>query len=67
MNTPLKNIHARYEEWCEDYGHKPLNSRNLAAELRRKGKIIERGTENKMYLFDYGILADRDDFQKEWE
>ena len=67
LNTPLKNVHARYEEWCEDYGHKPLNSRNLASELRRKGKIIDRGTENKMCLIDHGILADSADLPTEWE
>jgi putative DNA primase/helicase len=66
-NTPLKNIHARYEEWCEDYGHRPLNSRNLAAELRRKGKIVDRGTENKMCLIDHGILADSEDLPTEWK
>ena len=67
MNTPLKNVHARYEEWCEDYGNRPLNSRNLAAELRRKGKKVENGTENKVCLLDYAILADRDDLPLERE
>ena len=67
INTPLMNVHARYEKWCDDYGHRPLNSRNLAAELRRKGKKIERGTDNKVCLFDHSILADRNDCPPEWE
>lgn len=65
-NTLLKNIHAQYEEWCENYGHRPLNSRNLAAELRRKGKKVHNSTGNKMYLIDHGILADNEDLPIEW-
>jgi putative DNA primase/helicase len=67
MNTPLKNIHARYEEWCNDYGHRPLNSHNLATELRRKGKQVKNGAKNKIYLFDHSILSDREDCPPEWE
>ena len=67
INTPLKNIHARYERWCNDYGIKPLTSRSLAAELRNKGKRVENSTDNKVCLLDYAILADRDDMPPEWE
>ena len=67
INTPLKNIHIRYEEWCEDYGNRPLNSRNLAAELRRKGKKVDRGTDNKVCLFDYCLIADDEDLPVEWQ
>ena len=65
-NTTLKNVHTRYEKWCEDYGHRPLNSRNLAAELRRKGKIIDNSTGNKICIIDHGILDDDKDLPVEW-
>ena len=67
INTPLKNIHSRYEEWCEDYGYRPLNSRNLASELRKRGKIVANLTDNKVFLLDHGILAGREDLPAEWE
>jgi P4 family phage/plasmid primase-like protien len=55
----IKDIHAQYEAWCGEYGYTPLNSRNLAEELRRKGLLIRKGDKNKTFLFDYGIAENQ--------
>ena len=61
VKTPMKEVHAEYEKWCEAYGHtRPMNSLNLAKELRRKGITVKKSTGNKTYVFDCGIVADDD-------
>ena len=64
-NTQLKNVHDVYESWCKDNGNGVLNSHNLSAELKKKGKKIERGAKNKVYLFDYALISDREDIPPE--
>jgi putative DNA primase/helicase len=60
-NTLLKNVHTAYEAWCKDNGYGVLNSHNLAAELKKKNKKVERGTGNKVYLLNYALISDRED------
>lgn len=57
-NTTLKSIYAEYEKYCEENGFNPLNNRNLSAELRRKGLIVEKATDNKTCLIGYNLLSD---------
>ena len=64
-NTLLKNVHTVYEIWCKDNGYGILNSHNLSAELKRKGKKVERRTGNKVYLLNYALISDRDDIPLE--
>lgn len=66
MQTPLKDVHAEYSKWCEGNGYGALNSRNLGAELRRKGLKTDRGTGNKVCLSGYGILVSDDSLIPEW-
>ena len=65
-NVPLQQVQATYENWCESYGYSPLNSRNLADDLRKKGLTIKKSTGNKAYIFNYGIMANDKDLPKEW-
>ena len=65
FDTQLKNVHAAYEKWCDEHGHKSLNSYNLAAELRRKGKRVDRGELNKVYLISHSIISAHEDIPSE--
>lgn len=62
----IRYIYECYKYWCDENGYSPLNSRNLNAELRKKGLIIRPSTGGKTYLFDYHFNMDTDitfDFQ----
>jgi putative DNA primase/helicase len=65
FKAPLKNVRAAYEKWCDENGRRPLSGRNLAEEFRKRGKYVENGAENKIYLLDYAIISNRDDMPPE--
>ncbi len=72
MNVPgnkvsAKEVQAEYERWCNDYGYKALNSRNLLNELRKRKLKIANSTGNQVHLFDYGILVNTNDLPQEWQ
>jgi putative DNA primase/helicase len=52
-----KAVHAEYSRWCDENGYGALNTRNLNAELRKKGLKIERSTDNLPHLFGYGLAC----------
>lgn len=64
--TPIKDLYAEYEKWCEENGCGVLAKNNLTAELRRMGFKIERRDKNIVYLFDYAI-AYTGDLPDEWQ
>jgi len=56
-DTLLKEIHAAYTDWCDEYGYtRPISSQSLSAELRRKGIEVKKGNMNKSYVLNYGII-----------
>lgn len=56
IKTPFKHIYTQYDKWCNEYGYRVLNKKNLSAELRKKGMTINNATDNKVCLFGYGIV-----------
>ncbi|MGO8881021.1 MAG: primase-like DNA-binding domain-containing protein [Desulfomonilaceae bacterium] len=56
-SSPLADIYASYEEWCEDNGYKRQSAGNLATEIERFFGI-KRKKENIGKLLPYVFLAD---------
>jgi putative DNA primase/helicase len=58
VKTPFKDIYSAYESWCKGYGYAPLNNRNMTSDMRHKGLNVDKGTGNKTYLFEYGLVIE---------
>jgi putative DNA primase/helicase len=45
----LKTLCEKYRTWCESQNTQPMNNRNVASELRRRGVRVEVGHSNLTY------------------
>lgn len=45
----LKTLCDKYRAWCESQNMTPMNNRNVASELRRRGYKVAAGTGNFVY------------------
>lgn len=61
IQTPLKELWAKYFKWCEDNGERPAvaNSRQFSIVLREKGLEIRNGTRNVTTIFGLSMISER--------
>lgn len=55
QNITLKEFCEHYKKWSDSEGSFPMSNRNVAAELRRRGVRVDKGTENKTYCFNVRV------------
>lgn len=53
--TLMKEVYLCYEAWCKENGSRPMDSKSLNAELRRRDMEIKPSNANKLYLFGHGL------------
>ena len=55
--TALKSVYKAYEEWCGNYGNRPLSSRDLAEGMRKLGMTVRLSTGKITFVFDFVLTA----------
>lgn len=53
----FKDVYAAYRAWSEQADERSLSSRQFAADLRRRGHRVERGSGNKMVCHGFRLGA----------